>query len=186
MLRILGAGFEPPRVLSSFPDLLTACRRVHARQATLRASLVFSRTHLTVSVSAALPELAEPELADAMSHQQGHRGGRGPNGPMRNPAAGDRPQLQQHGAANGSGGHAKEARAAAAGNRTSSTTKAHLTNVRFDGLDISANTKRCVLHQDVYLPVLACLVDQMECTLSTALVHRRSHRHTDPAHDARS
>ncbi len=55
---------------------------------------------------------------------------------MRGSAANGGPPHQQHGVANGSGAH---------GNRTSSTTKAHLTNVRFDALDVSDNTKRCAV-----------------------------------------
>ena len=141
MLRLLSAQLGPPRVLATFPRLLTALDRAHARPATSRTPLALSRGRLTVCASATAPEVAELPHDEAMSHQQGSRGGRGPRAPMRGPAASGGPPLQQHGAANGPGGHGGEARAAA-GNRTSSTTKAHLTNVRFDALDVSDNTKR--------------------------------------------
>ena len=141
MLRLLGAGIEPPRVLASFPQLLTALKRIHVRAATSRAPLAFNRGHLTICASAAAPEVAEQLLDETMSHQQGGRGGRGPRAPMRGPAGGDGARSHQNNAANGTGGHGTEARHA--GNRTSSTTKAHLTNVRFDSLGISENTKRC-------------------------------------------
>ncbi len=136
MLRLLGAQIEPPRVLASFPRLLTALERAHARQAISRTPLVLSRGRLTVCASAAAPEVAEPRHDKAMSQQQGGRGGRGPNAPMRSSAANGGLPQQQQGAVNGSAAH---------GNRTSSTTKAHLTNVRFDALDVSNNTKRCAV-----------------------------------------
>ena len=154
MLRILGAQIEPPRVLASFPRLLTALKRAHARQATARTPLPLSRGRLTVCASAAAPEAAEQLHDEAMSQQQGSRGGRGPRPPMRSSAPNSGTPSQHHGAANGSGTHGGDARAAAAGNRTSSTTKAHLTNVRFDSLDVSNNTKRCAVMACGYVVTL--------------------------------
>jgi hypothetical protein len=63
---------------------------------------------------------------------------------MRAPIGTGEPRQQPQGAANGNASQVSHAPPGAGANRTSSTTKAHLTNVRFDELNISANTKRCV------------------------------------------
>ena len=144
MLRILGAGLEPPRTFATVRYLLTAVRRGHAAPAGPRRPPPPGRGHLTLCTSAAAPQVAEQRSEAAMSYRGGRGGGRGQQAPMRGPAGSSGPRQQPNGTATGNAGNSGNTLPAAGGNRTSSTTKAHLTNVRFDELNLSANTKRCV------------------------------------------
>ena len=92
-----------------------------------------TRLHPVLTWSSADPSPSQRAPEGSMSQQQPRRQQNGYGGPPQ----GGPPQRQ--GAPSNAAFHA----AADAAARTSSTTKAHLTAVRFDSLSISAPTQRC-------------------------------------------